>query len=99
MIYLHSEGNSGYIGELCGTLTGQHMYLDAGGVEDRQDIGGTTSFDGDFDRRFRYKVSYIECGKTWTPDAGCKQFFMGFSGEVKSYNFDGGHHLNSQIYT
>lgn len=75
------------------------MYLDAGGLEDRVDVKGAMTFVGDFNRRFRYKVSYIECGKSWTPDAGCKQFLIGLSGEAKSYNFDGGHHLNLQRYT
>ena len=98
-VILHREGNNGYIGELCGTLTGQHMYLDAGGVEDGGEVKGVTTFLGDFSRRFRYKISYIECGKSWTPSAGCKQYFMGLSGQIKNYNFDGGHHLNNQRYT
>ena len=76
------------------------MYLDAGGVEDRGEVKGEATFGGGvFNRRFRYKVSYIECGKSWTPDAGCQQFLMGLAGVAVSYNFDGRHHLNNQRYT
>ena len=75
------------------------MYLDAGGILDRDIIMISHTFDGVFDRRLRYKVSYIHCGQTWTPDPGCRQFFTGVSGKVDSYNFNGGYHLNLMIYT
>ena len=75
------------------------MYLDAGGPLDRGDIRGVATFSGVFSRRFRYKFSYIECGKSWSPDQGCQQFYMGFGGVATSYNFAGGYHLNLQHYT
>ena len=97
--YISSEANNGYIGELCGTLTGQHMYLEAGGAGMPSTVMGTHTFMGTFNRRFRYKVSYIDCGKSWTPDPGCRQYLFGLSGVATSYNYDGGHHLNLQRYT
>lgn len=94
------EGNSGYVGVFCGTMTGQHMYLDAGGILDRTEIMVTQTFVGDaFDRVFRHKISYIHCGKPWTPDPGCRQFFMDVAGTVDSYNFAGNYHLNMMVYT
>ena len=89
------------MGEFCGILTGQHMYLDAGGILDRMEIKVTHVIDANqvFDRIFKHMVSYIQCGQTWTPSQGCRQFYMGVGGTVTSYNFDGLFHLNNMVYT
>ena len=97
------QGNGFPMPTLCGRdLSGDHMYLDAGPEVDPDDIYFTHNFDASVteDRRYRYKVAYIECGTPTTPDKGCEMYyFSGISGIIRSYNFNGGHHLNDQHYT
>ncbi len=83
---------------LCGTLTGQHIYVDVS----RTSVDAAVidhDFSGSGSRFFRYKVSQIPCGKSYTPPSGCDMFHMGVAGTIKSYNFDGDYHLNEQCYT
>ena len=41
----------------------------------------------------------ISCSATWRPPAGCLQYFTGTSGLLSSYNYEGGLHLASQLYS
>ena len=95
------EGNNVFAGEFCGILSGQHMYLDAGGVLDREEIRVFITFDptATGNRVFKFLVSYIPCGKPYTPDPGCRQYYMGASGTATSYNFEGNNHMNIMSYT
>jgi len=80
-----TSGNSPYI---CGTNTGQHMYVYLG-----PDASQTASLKHEFTgtstiRQWEIKVSQIECGATYLPPDGCLQYHTGLSGRLKSFNFD-----------
>ena len=91
---------------LCGTLTGQHIYLDASTSCHKMDAV-ISSTDTSTSRQWRMKVSQIECGSSLLPPSGCLQYFTGTSGYL--YNFgrvsstvDGAStskHLANQDYT
>lgn len=98
-----TQGNGFPMPTLCGSnLSGDHMYLDAGPIADPLPISFTHNFAASdtSDRRYRYKVAYIKCGTPTTPDKGCEMYyFTGVAGTIRSYNYQGGFHLNDQHYT
>eukprot|EP00096_Caligus_rogercresseyi_P004430 TRINITY_DN18698_c0_g1_i1.p1 TRINITY_DN18698_c0_g1~~TRINITY_DN18698_c0_g1_i1.p1 ORF type:complete len:351 (-),score=33.66 TRINITY_DN18698_c0_g1_i1:21-1073(-) len=83
---------------VCGTLTGQHMYITPSAM------GDLGTLDLNFDttvttvaRRWNIKVTRVACADTLSiPPDGCLQYFTGMSGTVRSYNF--GTLLASQAY-
>lgn len=72
---------------LCGTLTGQHVYMDAGTANTAATVAFaiTTATT----QKWRIKVSQIECSSSWRAPNGCLQYFTGVTNTVKSFNFDG----------
>lgn len=74
---------------LCGTLTGQHVYLDSG----RQDTAATLKFTlttSSTSNRWRVKVTQIECSNPNRAPPGCLQYhYDGVTNNVKSFNWDG----------
>ena len=44
-------------------------------------------------------ISQISCQAAWAPPPGCLQYFTGVTGQISSYNFQGGLHLANQLYT
>ena len=91
---------------LCGTLSGQHLYLDASTSCHTMDAI-ISSTDISTRRQWQIKVSQIECSSSMLPPGGCLQYFTGTSGYL--YNFgrvstsvDGASstkHLANQDYT
>jgi hypothetical protein len=84
---------------VCGILTGQHMYLETGTMGN----AGTATFDfGSVasSKTFKVKVTYFNCNSNDRLKAppGCVQYFTGISGEIESYNFQGGTLLDHQNY-
>eukprot|EP00095_Tigriopus_kingsejongensis_P004837 maker-scaffold713_size108309-snap-gene-0.11 protein:Tk04837 transcript:maker-scaffold713_size108309-snap-gene-0.11-mRNA-1 annotation:"hypothetical protein AND_010472" len=82
---------------VCGTLTGQHMYLETG----TSGSAGTLSIakgTGAGSRSFQIKATYYTCDNLAKAPAGCTQYFTGTSGNIKSYNFGGGQLLQAQNY-
>jgi len=80
--------SAGFVpGELCGVLTGQHVYVDvntAGGA-----MAATINIDTDNtagNRFWKILVQRIECNSPDLPPAGCLQFFTGLSGLITSFN-------------
>jgi len=78
---------------LCGTLTGQHVY-----IHNSVDTAVTTvdhaavitiniGSEPNFERRWKIKTSRIECGNPNEADEGCLQWFTGAGGQVKSFNY------------
>lgn len=72
---------------LCGLLSGQHIYLDAGSASTVATLNfalaaATTAM-------WRIKTSQIECSAAWRAPQGCLQYFTGGTGTVQSFNFDG----------
>merc|ERR1711902_243410 len=83
---------------LCGDLSNQHMYLEPGrgeGTVTTMNLYSSTRTIGVY-RRYDIKVSQIPCDSNYTPDSGCRMYFTGITGNVKSYNFEGDQrfHLN-----
>merc|ERR1711923_493999 len=74
-------------GNLCGVLTGQHVYVDvntAGGA-----MAATININNDntaFNRVWKILVQRIACDSPDLPPAGCLQFFTGLSGSITSFN-------------
>jgi len=91
---------------LCGTLTGQHLYLTASSACHQVDAV-ISSTDTATKREWQMKVSQIECGNTMLPPAGCLQYFTGLSGYLTNFgrvssSVDGAStskHLSAQHYT
>jgi hypothetical protein len=85
-------------GNLCGTLTGQHLYVDAGTatavatVTVRLLAAVTT-------QKWRIKASQIDCNSEWRAPQGCLQYFTTTSGTITSFNFAGAQMLQSQQYS
>merc|ERR1711944_25348 len=76
---------------LCGDLTGQHLYFDAGNTNAAGTVaiattaanaaGGTKSW--------RIKVSQIECDSATRAPNGCLQYFFENTNTVQTFNWDG----------
>jgi len=77
--------------ELCGTLTGQHVYVDAGTGTNGATLALTTvvASTADSTKNWRIKVSQIECSSDWRAPQGCLQYFTGVTNIVTSFNWDG----------
>jgi len=73
---------------LCGTLTGMHMYLDAGNANTVASTLTFTTVAGGT-KSWRIKVSQIECDSATRAPNGCLQYFTGATNTVQSYNWDG----------
>ena len=71
---------------ICGENAGQHIYLDAGSYSSSEAtfeavlVGTATA------RKWKIKVSMIECGSLALPPQGCLQYHTGTAGTVK-YNY------------
>jgi len=76
---------------LCGTLTGQHVYVDAGTGTNGATLALTTvvASTADGTKNWRIKVSQIECSSEWRAPQGCLQYFTGVTNIVTSFNWDG----------
>lgn len=72
---------------LCGMLTGQHLYMDAGTAN----VAATLTFTigAATTQKWRVKVSQIECSSRCKAPSGCLQYFTGMRSTVTSFNFDG----------
>lgn len=89
---------------LCGTLTGQHVYIDSGRAATAATLKFTLASSAS--NTWRIKVTQIEC---WNPSKApedCLQYFYGeHMHTVTSFNWDGsaacgtGCMLNDQMYT
>merc|ERR1712029_115258 len=69
---------------LCGTLTGQHLYVDASSACHKVDAI-ISSTDTSTSRKWNIKVTQIECTNTLLPPAGCLQYYTRTTGFL--YNF------------
>lgn len=80
---------------ICGTNTGEHMYVDASNEcnELAFQLGSSSSVN----RQWSIKITQYSCDFDNLAPSGCTQYYFGTgSGLVKSYNFDGGAHLANQ---
>jgi len=85
---------------ICGENAGQHMYVEAGAHSSSNAVL-TLTLSGSTARRWKIKVSMIECDSLSLPPQGCLQYHTGATGTVKSFNWDDStayEHLNNQHY-
>ncbi|XP_059089302.1 uncharacterized protein LOC131885302 [Tigriopus californicus] len=82
---------------VCGTLTGQHMYLETGTSGNAGTLNIAKGSDAG-NRNYQIKVTYFTCNNLAKAPAGCTQYFTGESGSFQSYNYQGGKLLQSMNY-
>jgi len=70
---------------LCGTLTGQHIYVENDGANPATTLNVDTSATT-FARSWKILVRTIECNSPSKAPGGCLQYFTGTSGNIVSFN-------------
>jgi len=70
---------------LCGTLTGQHIYVENDGANPAATLNIATS-DTPLARTWKILVRTIECDSPAKAPGGCLQYFTGTSGNIQSFN-------------
>jgi len=80
--------SAGFVpGELCGVLTGQHVYVDVNTAGGAMAATINVNTAGEVGNRFwKILVQRIACNSPDLPPAGCLQFFTGLSGLITSFN-------------
>ncbi|KAG8201157.1 hypothetical protein JTE90_028817 [Oedothorax gibbosus] len=71
---------------ICGTNTGQHMYVQVGSSTGPFRITVTTSRESE-ERKWRIRVTQIPCGSGALAPAHCLQYLTGAVGRFQSFNF------------
>ncbi|XP_068239954.1 uncharacterized protein [Palaemon carinicauda] len=86
---------------ICGTNTGQHMYLDLAPGSSAARINIATT-DKELDRSWRIKVTQIACNSPSKAPSNCLQYYTDYSGMISTFNYNsesGTHQLAEQRYT
>jgi len=74
--------------QLCGTLTGQHMYVVIGpDASDTVDLKLAVSTSDTNANKWEIKVAQVPCNSMYSPPEGCAQWFTGATGQMRSLNF------------
>jgi len=74
--------------QLCGTLTGQHMYVTIGpDASDTVDLKLAVSSTDSNANKWEIKVAQVPCNSMYSPPEGCAQWFTGATGQMRSLNF------------
>jgi len=86
---------------ICGTNTGQHMYVpasDTGCNTLNSNIGSASTATTS---AFTIKVTQVECGSKRLAPNGCLQYFTQDTGEIQTFNYNSGNgvHLANQDYS
>ena len=92
-----TSGSSRDYYALCGTLSGQHMYLETGRSTSDQTLSFTIATTSTV-ATWRIKVNQIECWSTSKAPSDCFQYFTGISGQIQSLNYPTGL-LTDLMYT
>jgi len=71
--------------ELCGTLSGQHIYVENDGANPAATLNIVTDATA-FARSWKILVRTIECDSPSKAPGGCLQYFTGASGNIVSFN-------------
>lgn len=93
-----TNGNS--YPQICGQNSGQHVYVDMGNTN--SDTASLNfAFTGtDNSRQWEIKVTQIPCTASWREPEGCFQYHTGYTGVIKTFNFDDSadNHLGNHDY-
>lgn len=68
---------------LCGTATGQHIYLETGRSTSAQTLTFTIASSG----TWKAKIIQLECYAPYKAPSDCYQYYTGLTGRVSSFNF------------
>jgi len=93
-----TNGNS--YPQICGQNSGQHVYVDMG-VSSSDTATLSFAFTGtDTNRQWEIKVTQIPCGASWREPEGCFQYHTGYTGVIKTFNFDDANdnHIGEHTY-
>jgi len=85
---------------ICGENAGQHIYLD-GGSYNTASATLVLTLTGATARKWKMKVSMVECDSLQKPPQGCLQYHTGNTGSVRSFNYQDStayNHLQSHSY-
>jgi hypothetical protein len=74
---------------ICGTNTGEHMYVEVGQSSTATTLTIATGT-GTTNRSWKIKVNQIACNSIMKAPTDCVQYYTGTAGNFHSYNFDGG---------
>jgi len=83
---------------LCGNMNGQHIYVDYGS-SDTVTLNMLLSGTVQRERVWNIEILMIPCNSIVRAPSGCLQYFTQISGQVQSFNYQGGIHLNNQDYS
>jgi len=81
-----TSGSSRDYYALCGTLTGQHVYIETGRKTSDQTLAFTIATTSTV-ATWRVKVNQVECYSTSKAPIDCLQYYTGASGSVASLNY------------
>jgi len=86
---------------ICGTNTGQHMYIPASDTGCNTLNGNIGAASTATTSAFTIKVTQIECGSKRLAPSGCLQYFTQDADEIQTFNYNnaGGVHLANQDYS
>jgi hypothetical protein len=73
---------------MCGENAGEHMYIDAGAYSSSEATLSAAFVGTATARKWKIKVSMVECGSLALPPQGCLQYHTGIAGQViiEQYN-------------
>jgi len=83
-------GGSTTLPTVCGTNSGQHMYVDMGLSSNSPVVLTVVTAGASYSRSFSIKVTQIECDSLSKAANGCLQYYQGVSGTMFSFNYNGG---------
>merc|ERR1712050_242974 len=87
---------------VCGTNSGQHMYVNIGNQESDTATLTFTFTGTSAIRRYDIKVTQVKCNSEYNSPDTCLQYHVGQTGTIKTFNFDATTeetHLASQSYS
>jgi len=84
---------------VCGMLSGQHVYVETG-LDEAAGTRITINVNGQIDglRKWKIKISQLECNTNYRAPQGCVQYFMEPSGAFQSYGYQNSQMLVNQMY-
>merc|ERR1719384_1885376 len=89
-----TTGNTGLFPTMCGTLTGQHLYVelsptasDTAVITISQILLTTAPVAATAQRKWDIEISQIPCYANYRAPNGCHRYYMTDSGKITSFNF------------
>ncbi|XP_042869490.1 uncharacterized protein LOC122251539 [Penaeus japonicus] len=86
--FLTVTGGTSTVPRICGSNTGQHMYVDVDPNGGALKVTVDRSAASTVNRSWNIKVTQIACDSQYRAPSGCLQYYTETSGYVESFNFD-----------